>query len=127
MSSLKLALSTLPILAFGLAACGAPPKEQAPQMSAMAATAEPAALAAVQLSDGTYTSDIEGKIATLVVRGGQPVAYSWGDYDAKAVTLDGNTINIDAAQLRVNPSGPDNIRGPFTHRGRTIQANLTKV
>jgi len=88
--------------------------------------AKATAPAATQLADGTYRGALSGKTATLVVSGGQPVSYNWGDYNGKKVSLSGNTIRVDAATLRVKSASANSIGGIWTLRGKKLPVTLTK-
>ena len=54
---------------------------------------------AADLPDCTYKGKIGGKTATIIVKGGQPVSYKWGTYNAKTVSMAGSTISIDQAAI----------------------------
>ncbi len=75
------------------------------------------------MTDCTYTGNISGKTATIVVQGGDPVSYRWGTYNAKNVYREGNTITVDKANLAnlsvgATQSGKPAFQGDWRYKGR---------
>ncbi|SEN54898.1 hypothetical protein SAMN04488077_12022 [Roseovarius tolerans] len=88
--------------------------------AALFALAAPAV--AGNMADCTYKGSISGKTATIVVQGSEPVSYRWGNYNAKKVSQDGNTIYIDAATLAnlsvgATQSGKPAFQGVWRYKG----------
>ena len=116
------------IAALGLAACDTttntpmatePAATAAPEVATVTASAVPEAkpapaLAAVQLNDGTYQAESMGNTATIVVRNGAPVSYTWGSYIGKRVSLDSNTIKVDQATYVLESIGQNSLSGIWT-------------
>lgn len=141
----KTALSMIAVLGL-VAACETPTtstsKAAAPKPAAVAATTptvspvaktsptpvRPTVVAQTQqLTDGTYTSFADGQTATIVVRGGQPVSYRWGSYTASRVSMRGNRITIDQAQLNLASMTTNSFSGTFVLRGERTPVVFTKT
>ncbi len=84
------------------------------------ALAAPAA--AGNMTDCTYTGDISGAEATIVVQGGEPVSYRWKYYNAESVSREGNTISVDKATIAnlsigATQSGKPAFQGNWRYKG----------
>ncbi len=78
--------------------------------------------AAAGMPDCTYTGKISGKTATIVVKGGEPVSYRWGSYNAKNVYRQGDIISVDKATLAnlsvgATQSGNPAFQGDWRYKG----------
>jgi len=102
-----------------LAACGASPQAQTPQAAA-------AIVPAAVVSDGTYQAVMGGQTATLTIRGGQPVSYNWGTYEANRVSIRGSVIRIDQATLTVTESNESQFSGRWSLGGTRLNVTFQK-
>lgn len=81
------------------------------------------------MTDCTYTSRLFGKTATIVVQGGEPVSYRWGNYTAQNVYREGNTITVDKATLAnltvgATKSGKPAFQGDWRYKGSNEKATF---
>lgn len=78
------------------------------------------------LTDGTYRANVDGSAVSLVVQSGKPVAYSFGDYTAKRVSIRKNIIRIDQAKFKITGLNGNVLQGVFTLNGRNTNLTLTR-
>lgn len=79
---------------------------------------------AADMTDCNYKGVIGGKTATIKVKGGQPMSYNWGSYNAKSVSLKGTTISIDQAKIEnlkmgATQTGKAAFQGKFLFNGES--------
>jgi hypothetical protein len=82
--------------------------------------------AASQLTDGVYHAKVSGKIAKLTIQSGKPVAYSYGSYKARRVSIKGNTVHIDKARLKITGLSSQAIVGIFTLGGKNTDVRMNR-
>ena len=78
------------------------------------------------LTDGTYRANVDGSAVSLVVQSGKPVAYSFGNYKAKRVSIRKNIIRIDQAKFKITGLNTNVLQGVFTLNGRNTNLTLTR-
>ncbi len=78
------------------------------------------------LTDGTYRANVDGSAVSLVVQSGKPVAYSFGKYKAKRVSIRKNIIRIDQAKFKITGLNANVLQGVFTLNGRDTNLTLTR-
>ena len=111
-----------PLAVIALAACagsGSTPGAEssaATETETEAATVEPTEASEQLIPDGVWQSDTG---AVLTIRGGEPVAYTFGDYEARRLSMSGSTVRIDDARLRINEVRGQQFEATFTLSGQT--------
>lgn len=78
------------------------------------------------LTDGTYRANVDGSAVSLVVQSGKPVAYSFGNWKAKRVSIRKNIIRIDQAKFKITGLNANVLQGVFTLNGRNTNLTLTR-
>ena len=107
-----------PLAVIVLAACAGSGSAPEAESSAVTETAavEPAEASEQLIPDGVWQADTG---AVLTIRGGEPVAYTFGDYEARRLSVSGSTVRIDDARLRINEVRGQQFEATFTLSGQT--------
>jgi len=93
---------------------------------AVTAPVAPTLIATIEnLTDGTYRANVNGAAVSLVIQSGKPVAYSFGDWNAKRVTMRKNIIRIDQAKFKITGLNATTLQGVFTLNGKDTNMTLT--
>jgi len=86
------------------------------------------AQAAQPLPEGTLRANFFGGTGILTVRNGQPVAYSFGNWNTTEVRrASADEIHVGAARIRISRIDADGFRGTWTYQGQSTQVRFRRA
>lgn len=122
--SFSLILPAATALAAALLALSAPLSAKPPGPSLPLVLAQ----AYQPLPEGTLRANFFGGTGILTVRNGQPVAYSFGNWNTAEVRrASADEIHVGAARIRISRIEADGFRGTWTYQGQSTQVRFRRA